>query len=828
MNIGNSSAWWALRALFAILTLVVIRPAFGAGTVTAWGYYYDLTIPETYRPMYVPLGLTNVVAVAGGYNHALALKSDGKVVAWGWNGNGLTNVPSSASNVVAIYAGRHSLALRSDGKVIGWGYSGYGGENVPSNLSNVVAIADHCALKADGTVVSWGADLGGVYGVPAGLDHVIAISDGLALKTDGTVVGWNTYGNLATNIPSGLTYVERIASGAGHYLALKNDGTVVAWGNNSYGQTNVPPGLSDVVSIAAGSWHSLAVKSDGTVVAWGAGTNVAPFIDIRKGQSIVPEGLTTVVAAAGGSTFSLAIQSDGTPFLISRLLNRKVAGGSPTQFKIKVTGYGLITYQWQFYGTNIPGATNDSFTISETLLSHAGPYSVIVSNILGAVSSSNVLEVVPVLITSSPTNQFAYMWGETRFGVAAYGREPLLYQWKFNGVNLLGQTNSLLQLTNLQLSQVGNYSVAVSNSVGDALSLSAKLSLSQVAAWGGVSVSSGQVVPGVPEGWTNITAIATGAQGSMVLRTNGTVAAVGFDVANIPPGLNGIVAIAAGGQFADGGCGMALRSNGTVVVWGDTRYDQQLIPPDLSNVVAIAVGTHHCLALKSDGTVKGWGWGFYGQTNVPSGLSNVVAISGGYRHSLALTADGNVVSFGNVQSPPSGLTNVVAIAAGREHNLALKDDGTVVAWGNNSNGQTNVPVGLSNVVSIASGERHSIALLRDGKLTVGGANDYGQTNRPAGMPEVATISAAGVQSLALFGGQPPTLSAPITNVAKTTGSFRFSLLTQSGRVYRLEYRNSLTDNQWTSLLLVAGDGRMQTFTDSNASNTQRLYRVRRW
>jgi len=799
------------------------KRSYAGGGVAAWGYYYDLTIPETYRPMYVPPGLTNVTAIAGGYNHALALRSDGKITAWGWNGNGLTNVPTSASNAVAIFAGGagsgYSLALRNDGKVIGWGYSGYGGEVVPPTLSNVVAIADHLALKADGTVVSWGGDLGGAYAVPAGLDHVTAICSGLALKADGTLVGWNSYGKLASNIPPGLTNIDRIASGVGHFLVLKSDGSVVAWGNNFYGQTNVPPGLSNVVSIAAGTAHSLAVKNDGTVIAWGAGTNVAPLIDPRKGQSIVPDGLSNVVAAAGGRTFSLAIQSDGKPFLLTPLLNRKVAEGAKTELNVAAVGMGSLSYQWQFFGTNIPGATNASFIIAVTLLSDSGPYSVTVSNDLGSASSTNTLEVVPILITSNPTDQFAYMWGETSFEVRAYGREQLIYQWKFNGVNLPGQTNSVLQLTNLQLSQVGNYSVAISNSVGNALSQSASLSLSQVAAWGGQSV---------PQGWTNIMAIAAGAQGSMVLLTNETVSAVGFDVINIPPGLNGVIAIAAGGQFADGGCGMALRSNGTVVVWGDTRYDQQITPSGLSNVVAIAVGTHHCLALKSDGTLNGWGWGFHGQTSVPSGLSNVVAISGGYGHSLALVADGSVVSFGSISPPPPDLANVVAIAAGREHNLALRDDGTVVGWGNNSSGQANVPAGLSNVVSIACGQRHSVALDRAGKVTVWGATDYGQTNLPVGMPEAVSIAAAGVHSLALFGGQTPTLSARITNLIKTNGTFRLSLPTLSGRVYRLEYKNSLLDVQWTPLPLVAGTGRTLVLTDPDANESQRFYRVRQW
>ena len=63
---------------------------------------------------------------------------------------------------------------------------------------------------------------------------------------------------------------------------------------------------------------------------------------------------------------------------------------------------------------------------------------------------------------------------------------------------------------------------------------------------------------------------------------------------------------------------------------------QTTVPGGLSNVVAIAAGGYHSLALKSDGTVVGWGDNGYGQTTVPAGLSNVAAIAAGGYHSLAL------------------------------------------------------------------------------------------------------------------------------------------------------------------------------------------------
>jgi hypothetical protein len=86
--------------------------------------------------------LSNVVAIAAGGYHSLALKSDGTVVGWGYNDEGEATPPEGLSNVVAIAAGGyHSLALKSDGTVVGWGYNDEGEATPPEGLSNVVAIA---------------------------------------------------------------------------------------------------------------------------------------------------------------------------------------------------------------------------------------------------------------------------------------------------------------------------------------------------------------------------------------------------------------------------------------------------------------------------------------------------------------------------------------------------------------------------------------------------------------------------------------------------------------------------------------------------------------
>src|SRR5207249_934415 len=124
----------------------------------------------------VPAGLDDVVGIAAGQRHGLALRSNGTVAEWNdftpLPGDPSTRVPADLSNVVAVAAGFfHSIALRRDGTVVGWG-----GPPVPTDLLGVIAIAagphHGIALKADGTVATWGF----AASQPAGLRKVVAVA----------------------------------------------------------------------------------------------------------------------------------------------------------------------------------------------------------------------------------------------------------------------------------------------------------------------------------------------------------------------------------------------------------------------------------------------------------------------------------------------------------------------------------------------------------------------------------------------------------------------------------------------------------------------------
>jgi alpha-tubulin suppressor-like RCC1 family protein len=766
----------------------------------------------------VPASATNLVALAGGNSSTLGLRRDGNVLAWWNNGAGQAGIPGGLTNIIAIAGGyAHTIALQAGGTVVAWGNNGYGQTSVPFGLTNVLGIAcggyHSLALKEDGTVLAWGNNGSGQTNVPAALANTVAIAAGgyhcLALRADGAVIAWgdNSFGQ--TNVPAGLTNVIATAGGWFHSLAVTADGRVIAWGDNAYGQTNVPPDVTNVAGIACGGSHCLALKADGTVVAWG---------NNASGQTNVLGYLSGTVALAGGYSHSLALLGDGPPFLTAPLLNRSVVYGTTAHLSVAAIGPGPLTYQWRFNGTNLPGATNGILALNNIQFDQAGQYSIVVSNAFGNVTSPEMtLDVVPLRIVNQPESQSTFRGDLVDLRVVAQG-QALNYQWQFNTNDLPGATNSALQLTNAQTHQSGSYSVVISNLFGSITSSVAAVSIGEVAAWG--DNYSGQ--NNLPHGLTNIVAVADGAFHSLVLKKDGTIIGWGqntYGQLNIPAGLSNVVAISAGLRHS-----LALLANGTVLGWSDSIANA---PTGLSNVVAIAAGSDYSLALKADGTVTAWGINDDGQGNVPANLGNCVALAARYHSSLALTAEGRAVGWGwnyYGQTNVPVLTDAIAIAPGYYHSAAVKADGIVVTWGDNTFGQRAVPTGLIGVIAISCGETHNLALKSDGTVVLWGS----QTNIPSRLRNVVAISAGNTHNLALVGDGSSVLAAPISNPMLVSNAFTVTLPTWSGKVYSLEYKASLSPSTWTALPLVAGDGGLKTLTDSTATGAQRFYRVRQW
>ena len=81
----------------------------------------------------------------------------------------------------------------------------------------------------------------------------------------------------------------------------------------------------------------------------------------------------------------------------------------------------------------------------------------------------------PPYIIAQPQSQSVPPGGNAAFSISVAGNASLTYQWKFNGTNLSGASQSSLTVSNVSGADVGPYSVVVSNSAGSAQSAPATL-----------------------------------------------------------------------------------------------------------------------------------------------------------------------------------------------------------------------------------------------------------------------------------------------------------------------------------------------------------------
>jgi predicted outer membrane repeat protein len=204
-----------------------------------------------------------------------------------------------------------------------------------------------------------------------------------------------------------------------------------------------------------------------------------------------------IVQFASNGTYSLLVSnSSGTAINFDEVLNQTATNaptfalqpvgeitniGTTVQFQAVATGFPAPSYQWQFNGAYLAGATTSELTLIGTTANEAGSYSILASNVFGAVTSQiAVLVLEQTNLTSvievQPRNQVVLAGTNVVFSVTS-PPAGTTYQWMKNGAALPAQTNATLDLTNVSASDDGAFSLALRSPGGTLTGGSAFLSV---------------------------------------------------------------------------------------------------------------------------------------------------------------------------------------------------------------------------------------------------------------------------------------------------------------------------------------------------------------
>ena len=652
--------------------------------------------------------------IVGGWNYFVALKSNGEVWTWGYNGYGQlgmsdkinrlkptkTSIFDSKDENQKIYAidvaagAYHTVVLKSDGTVWTTGYNGYG-------------------QLGDGTTDNQ-VDFIKVEGIP---EKVVAVSanyyTSYALTENGNVYGWgyNYYGQLGNN-SSSTAYVPvkmqkvsniiQISAGQNYVTMLDADGTVWSVGYNENGQfglnnTNnyyLPQKmkneegtgvLKNIKKVSAGTIHTLALSEDG--IAYAVGYNGYGQLGIGNNRSkYLP---TKMIDDSGEVVKNIKnVEANGYSSIVSvkpsSITDSK--GNTTKTAGIYVTGYNNYGQLFTKNATN----RNTLIKVQED------------KNIITMASTKNI---------SYQTSAIADDLG-------------LVYTVGYNGNGEMGDDSTS---TTTEPTSISEASLKVNNSKIvlnlDTNNITKKIDANTDL---GFNLLFDTVTDEVVKFKSRDTKIAT-------VSDTGVVTGKSYGKTQIEVTTN--------------------KLPNTVLV------DVEVLRKNDITIPKIVSGQDFTIALKADGTVWSWGYNYYGQLGLGDNsnrykptqlnINNVVDISAGSNHVLLLTKDGKVYSFGSnsysqlgrngntlVPEEITTLENVTKISAGSYHSMAVTEDGSVYTWGYNGNGQLGngtstsnavpIKIRLKNIIKIATKNQTSTAIDGDGNLYAWGYNGYGQ------------------------------------------------------------------------------------------------------